>query len=280
VELCKICGGWHRATFSKTYWQSNCSPFEFPNVEDIHPAYAAPGFMVTNEEHEAFAELLGDRTFKRGAAICSGGEMTLFLLLPRISDELIAVDHSYRALGATIVKIQLLLKLGAKACRDLFIKEDNDKELKALAEPIKEALPAPMKAALASADANYQTLFDMSHCNTLRPHWFYAKVEDLERSIANIRKLRLVHSDLRDIAPRGPFDLLYISNALDHPSRDTKTPKIDEFAQLVASKGYMLLTSSYYSAAALRMSTLELQGARKNMRQSSSSWNHCVYQKE
>src|SRR5581483_3317482 len=160
MELCSICGGWHRATPTST---------TFLDVEDIHPDFCASGFMVTNEQPEVFAELLGDMTFTSAAAICSGGEMLLFLLLPRVTRELIAVDHSYRALGAAIVKAQMLVSLGAKDCRQLFIEKDT-KKIQQIAQPFKKALPQPVQDALLKVDNNGNLLFDHSHCMALAPH--------------------------------------------------------------------------------------------------------------
>lgn len=264
MELCSICGGWHRVT-PKTY--------EFPEVEDIHPAYCAAGYMCTNEQAYIFSELLGDQKFKRIAAICSGGEMLLFLLLPRVTDELIAVDHSYRALGAAIVKIQILVNIGAEACKTLFTMPRNSKNILAVAQPFIEALPQTIQSALRNIDENGHRLFDHTHCEALLTYWRKAKIEDLEASIKNVNKLKFVHGDMRDIAPRGPFDLAYFSNAFDHRSRENLLPDKEQFNPLVRPGGHALTAGTYH------LSGWIVKRAISSLPNLASTWVHSLYEK-
>src|SRR5437899_10670379 len=91
--------------------------------EDIHPAYTPTGeqYIVTNEEPDIHRFLLRGKTIKRAAAIAGGGEISLFLLLPRVREELVSVDHSYAALAAFYVKALLLEQMGSKTLRNLII---------------------------------------------------------------------------------------------------------------------------------------------------------------
>lgn len=76
-----------------------------PVFKDIHPAYNGGGYACTNEEPHIHTALIDqhhpdgkDGTFQRAAAISSGGEIPILVLLTR-AEEVVAIDHSYMALG-------------------------------------------------------------------------------------------------------------------------------------------------------------------------------------
>src|ERR1051326_4607040 len=76
------------------------------SFEDRFAGHNGQGYAITNEEPEVWAELLdglpetasaaadGRLPFRRALSICSGGEVPLLTLLPRV-EEVIAVDHNY-----------------------------------------------------------------------------------------------------------------------------------------------------------------------------------------
>lgn len=272
MELCRICGSYHRVA---------AQDYSFPKFEDIHPAYSAQGFLVTNEEHDLFKRFVGDLTFDNIASICSGGEMPMFLLLPRTNTQLIAVDHSYRALAATIIKLNLLVELGPEECRDLFVPPgqnssyNNSVAINKAAKPFVEKLPQVLQKELAGADANGWRLFDSSNCIALRKEWFYADLKDLELTLKNLSKLRLVHGDFRDISSKGPFDLVYLSNAFEHQTRENKLLATfkDEIYDMVKPGGYILAAVGGVPGIPGFKLVKSAYGAR-------STWNHFFYQKE
>src|SRR3990167_2283926 len=84
-----------------------------PKVEEKHTYNSSIVYKFTNEAPEEYIKLLGERTFQRGAGICSGGEVPLFVLMPRC-DEVIAIDHSLGSLAAAYIKVVMLGHLGPK----------------------------------------------------------------------------------------------------------------------------------------------------------------------
>jgi hypothetical protein len=245
-----------------------------PVFEDTFKTFTANGFSVTNEESAVLKELLGRRTFKKTAAICSGGEMLFFLFLP-CSKSVVAIDHSYNSLRAAYLKALLLDTLGAKNLHDLLMTGDKDLLAGAL-NKVAKLLPKPLVPAEKYKYPNYPPPPLPDAIRDLRKEWHRISVTTLEKAKSRLKSLAFVHGDLSDVASKGPFDLVYISNALEHVDRTGKNPEVAKVLELVAPGGYLLLTTGDYKPL-LTHSSLTLV---KSIKGFYTTWQHCLYQKK
>lgn len=231
-----------------------------PIFEDHHAAFnAASGYHVTNEEVDIYNTLLGRRRFTRMGGIAGGGEVPLFVMLPR-ADEVIVVDHSYQSLAACYLKAMLLAAHGMVGAKDLF-EDGYSKASKDAVEAIKAEAPASL--------ATYLHGYSSYEGSAIRREWHLAGDRNIKLAAANIHKLRLIHGDLQDLAPFGPFDCLYVSNAHDHGNRHQKSPTLTNYAALVTGRGSLLMTGTLYTADGrdLWKDTKTVKGYR-------TSWEH------
>lgn len=203
-----------------------------PPVKDLHSAYNAGGYTSTNEEPELINKLLGRHRFNKTAAICSGGEVIMFALLHR-SKSVIGVDHAYSALAATVAKLLLLQEFGHKKFEEL-LTYGKPSEVSDAFSKVRHLLPSVL------TKVAYSPAYDIS---CLRREVHFARPGALQRLEQNLPKLELRHGDLTDIAGDGPFDLLYISNAIEHTGRAGRTMSLAAVAPLVAPGGTVILTT-------------------------------------
>lgn len=182
-------------------------PFSF---EDRYPTNYGTGFGATNEEPFILKKLV--KSFRNGLAIASGGEVTFLVLLPRARKQLVLIDHSYSSLRAFTLKSLLLATLGAEATRNLFLDESTTK-LKDAIHKVRGDLPACLNTSGTVCDKI------SSETQNLRREWFYADLRSLKASAKNLHKIKLIHGDLTDTKEYGPFDFVYLSNALEHTGR-------------------------------------------------------------
>lgn len=86
--------------------------------------------------------------------------------------------------------------------------------------------------------------------NEIRREWQWVSLARLAYIRKNLHRVKLVHGDIQDLKKQGTgvFDLLYISNALQHRGRVIGTyepwAKFSHWAPLVRKGGYVLSTSS------------------------------------
>jgi hypothetical protein len=218
-----------------------------PQFVDKHPTYSASGFTVTNEEPELHRALLRGRRFNSTACIASGGEIMFFILINR-SKELTAVDHSYRALAACWLKALCLDQFGPRETKRLF-SEITYKEFVAKAEKLADGFPDALKKHFNLwPGALTQVTINVSEFESMRREWFYADERVLAKSCRNMGRVTLMHGDLRDLDKE--YDLLYVSNAMEHSGRDRKYPRADDLAKFVRPKGFMLVTGGYMQTPA------------------------------
>lgn len=211
-----------------------------PSFEDRHAAYTATGYSVTNEEPVLFNTLLKNRTFKKVAAISSAGEVPLIVLIPRTREQLVLVDHSYKSLATTYLKIVLLRTLGARELRRL-LTSGQPTMIREKIEAAAAEVPTPLQPSLDRYNLN-----DGELNYNLRREWYFTPLDKLREAARRLEQITIsmVHGDLLDIADSAPFDLLYISNALDgaHRRRNGTSltpPLIDP---LVGPRGIVLST--------------------------------------
>jgi hypothetical protein len=191
---------------------------KFANLHDfdVHTVYHA-----TNEEPALHTQLLttvSKKRFQKAASICSGGEIPFFVLLPRCQ-EVFAVDHSKAVIALAMSKMLILEKLGPKALHQLLL-EDRRAKYEDLLLEVKKDLPE-----------------DLRTCNTslgsykwpeVRREWGLISPATLAKALKHKDRLTFIHGDITDLAQFGPFDIVYLSNALEHMGRTGKAPVLTD----------------------------------------------------
>lgn len=206
--------------------------------EDVHPSYNVNGFACTNEEPSIHNMLLKSRRVKRAGGICSGGEIPLLVFAPR-AEEVIAIDHSYRALAVTMFKMIMLNDLGPRAFKSLIFNTETGEFQKKIVQPYYAQLPEAIRAKITQA-----TMISGYDFQELRREWYYVPLKRVAEVLAALGRVKLVHGDLTDLSKFGALDVFYMSNATDHLNRCGKIPKLDDMAPLVKPGGLMLATGN------------------------------------
>lgn len=239
---------------------------------DKYPKFDADGYLLTNEEPALFNKALEGQRFERAAGICSGGEVPLFVLLIH-ADSVIAIDHSYKALTATYIKSLVLAEYGP-AVRQL-LNAGYSAFLDAARKAVKE-VPKELQSFFkldpnaVGSSASYANTIDPGTFLGIVREWGYFSDDILLEASKRINCLTLVHGDLRDLRPWGPFDLVYLSNALEHSDRDRKQPDLENIKPLIKMGG-SVLTTSHASSMCAAWGT---QVARE--RSIRAAWTHYV----
>lgn len=193
------------------------------------------GYVVTNEDLAQWRNLLGDMKFERGASIVSGGEVLMFMLLPRC-ESVLGFDHGMRALLATSYKAALLhTSSTVEEFRNCFKPENAQKAF----ESVKKYIPEDI---LKSEPSHYGL-------HSSSPAYFdqLARVtkEEIEAAKGRLDRVTLAHCDVMDLLKNHePFDIIYTSNLCDHTNRHNKRWTLDDLAPLVKVGGYMIDTNS------------------------------------
>lgn len=218
-----------------------------PQFEDVYQHHTASGFGVTNEEPDLHRQLLGRRMFRKAACIASAGEIPFFVLLPRCR-EVVAIDHSYRSLVAAYTKALLLEQLGPAGVRNLMVNSRDPNELVEAALKVKDLLPENLRkhatfTAITKDSYGYTGggTFTEQDWRDLRREWREVRLSTLRAAVKNLHHTTFIHGDLKDLEKRGPFDLLYISNAMEHSGRNG-IPKPKDFVPLLKEGGLLLST--------------------------------------
>lgn len=208
-------------------------------------------YIVPNESVTVWRQLLKGLPVYNAAAICSGGEVGFFGLLPMVRNRLTLVDHSYESLYYATVKYLLLQEHGWKKAQELFRKggtllsKEVEKAINKLPEPLKAV--GERQKALDKQQRSDTYYFDY-HSSFVRAS---AQVSDTWSKIpsnllascnSKLHQVEFVHGDLTDVADRGPFNLVYVSNALDfnHSDRNGGRLLVKAVEGLVKPGGYVV----------------------------------------
>lgn len=246
--------------------------------EDLNEYDAGGGYAAPNEEPEIWTGLIKELDLDRAAGICSGGEVAFFSLLPHVKTELVLVDHSYYSLYFALCKFLLLSELGVDETIRLLSAENTASELEPIVKSLIDRLPPRVQdvAQQWSSRGGYGLTLSgySSRGSTTNPeltrYWEKAPVELVKQSTEKLGQLRFLHGDLTDLVERGPFDLVYLSNALEHSDRWGRNPLLYKTEAVVKPGGY-ILDCSYREHLRNRWECLEtIQG-------SSTSWVYHLY---
>lgn len=247
--------------------------------EDMHTHDGGRFYWAPNEEPLVFRELLENIHVKRAAAICSAGEVGLFGILPSVRHELVLVDHCYRSLAIAMIKYLLLRERGWEDARRLLTTSQDTAELQATIETLLDHLPEVVRQKSFRSTTrghwdfhnvkpfvnSYGTLISEIH-----RHWSETSELLVKRAARRINRINFVHGDLTDVTDKGPFDLVYISNAFAHTDRNGRylSAAAQKIEQLLKPGG--LVVGVHTDVARNRKWETVAQRAR-------TSWTHVVY---
>jgi len=239
-----------------------------PVFEDKNPYNGMNYYIITNEEPELFARMLGKRRFKRSAGIASGGEVPIQVLLPR-SDEVLAIDHAYPPLAHSYMKTLMIESLGINKFQKLLLETSGKyyPELVKLGQELAAMLPEPLNKHMPP------TSITSSFFTAMRREWLILR--GLRKIDEKLDKLTLIHGDLTDLGQYGQVDCLYISNALQHTNRTMKSPKLTDFAPLVADGGILMGTGNDFTPKVLGTAWKPLHSIMGTR----TSWQHVIIEK-
>jgi hypothetical protein len=238
--------------------------------EDLNK-YADRGYyLVPNEGTLDWRKLVKGLHVNRAAAICSSGEVGLIALLPTVRKELVLVDHSYASLSVAMLKYTMLRELGARETRRLLTESDSHKELSKNITKFLKKLPKEVQEAYRgvvmkrggsegpfviqpSPRVDYNRIDPKTGwyaelpsveppkvSSMLTREWDRLPQRDILRCTYKLDKVKFLHGDLSDLVERGPFDLLYISNATTHRGRNG-APDLRELSACLKPGGYVLV---------------------------------------
>ena len=226
------------------------------------------GFVQPNEDLGTLRSLLPPSTLTKTAAICSGGEVPLTLLLP-ISQEVVAVDHAATSLAWAYCKALMMEKLSGDAIKKLFLFEalhilDLFREL----EPeVPDALRGKGPFKRLDGWPNY-----------LGPLWLTIPTYSIDQAREKLDSLTMIHGDLRDLD--GEFDLFYSSNAhCGHAGHDGRSPTYNDYAKIVRHGGHVLATAYNPHRTDNRWKLVSQKRFKEGRGQIMSDWCYQLHEK-
>lgn len=215
------------------------------NFEDVN-SFSVSGYLVPNECVKTWNELLDGVSVNRAAGICSGGEIGFFSLLPHVRRELVLVDHSYYSLAAAMYKYLVLRKLGWKEAHQLFTGDDPERA-QAVSSQVKTELPDVLQQAFTAVEQDAGV--GLSRHKSVKGFWKRVPEEILKDAFKRLDKITFIHGDLSDLEHRGPFGLLYLSNALEHSGRIVSKIQLKAaITRAVRPGGLIVLTGRHGSS--------------------------------
>lgn len=253
--------------------------------QDLNTYQTTNCYVLTNENTSAYRNLLKNiPDISRAAAICAGGEVGFFCLLPKVTDELVLVDHGYQAVGVAMVKHYLLKKHGAIKVREFLCGSGDKKDKYSFPHTVSEEFKKELKEALKSLpkvlqEVNIGNLINKAFVNytghistSLSREWSKYTPEILAGINGKLDLVSFVHGDFGDLGRRRPFDLIYISNMLGHINRHNAHPKIESIQKLVKRPGGFILRSD-----APGMDEKEAWMVLETLPRDYTSWTHGLY---
>lgn len=237
--------------------------------EDL-ASYEDPGYyIVPNEDTVEWRKLIKGLRVNKAAAICSSGEVGLVAMLPTVRKELVLVDHSYASLSVAMLKYTMLRELGATETKRLLTAATPD-ELRINLDKFVATLPEKVRKVYAQRvnARSFERGFVINrpgkkyNYNKIDPKTGYYEVveqkdnyevngsivrewnrlphRDVLRSASKLDRVKFLHGDLTDLAAKGPFDLFYLSNALEHSGRKGR-PVVEQVQACIKPGGYAIV---------------------------------------
>lgn len=244
--------------------------------EDVHKHEWKGYYAIPNENVFRWRDMLKNTPIYRAAGICSSGEVGFFGILPLVRRELVLIDHSYKSIQVAALKYLLLREKGARETLRLLTQGTQDEiaqEVKALADKLPEGLRSCFDKNVdglwmqpkTPLDRNYNSYYyDSSYYGwasatdqpsydlpKLHKEWARYPLGLVQKAARKLDRVSFLHGDLTDLAERGPFGLVYLSNALQHESRergkrDYSDSALEKVEAAVKKGGYVILAVSVY----------------------------------
>ena len=244
-----------------------------PVFEDRYPNFDGNrAYLHTNEEPDVFRALLMEegRPLVRTGGICSGGDVPMLALLP-LSQEVVAIDHCYKSLGAAYMKALLLADLGPVLLTDL-LRVSNFSSIANSMGTLMPQVPSKLQAGAESLWKSF-TPTSLYAVETMYKHWVTNTPQSvLKDAYDKLDRIKFVHGDLRDLD--GQFDIVYTSNAQDHDGRHGFTRR-DNLVHILSQGGGLMTAGPYYQEPP--SSDWKIV---KSVRGKSTSWTHEIHRRK
>lgn len=214
--------------------------------ENLHDYEGSSAYLVPNEKPLIFREMLKNYYIQRAAGICSAGEVGLFGLLPTVRKDLTLVDHCYGSLAVAMIKVLMIEEYGWEETLQLLTAKDYAKT-NVIIDKMKKKLPKPLQMKH-HPPFSYQN-YDQKKGKYVDSHSPNGELSLMWQSVPKTlikqisQKLDLVtflHGDLTDLIERGPYDLVYVSNAFGHVDRTRLSPRHAEIEKIVKPGGLII----------------------------------------
>lgn len=189
-------------------------------------------YAATNESILRWREFLKRIPLYRVGAVCSGGEVGFLSILPLVRTELVLVDNSYAALQVAMFKYLLLRDLGPRKAHEL-LSSGTVQEFKSEFNKVKGEIPLK--------EPSWSSLLDQYYCRNITREWKRVSADLVNKACKKLDKVKFVHGSFTDLVDKGPFSLVYLSNALGYGGEDIKA-QIALVEKSLRPGGYVILT--------------------------------------
>lgn len=203
--------------------------------EELREFNATGGYMFTNESIELSAKLTKDTAAKTVTGICSGGDLLFGAFAPQ-AEKCVMVDHSLSSLKHAMTKAILIENLTGSELKRLLDDANSHYGKSYVTKQYGYVDPCPLQDAVEEAlkelPPNIQRLGsyygdpNILHAAKWGNVWKTVTAEQIDAVRERLDTIKLIHGDLRDV--QGSFDLLYLSNAMEHTGYDGKAPELKE----------------------------------------------------
>lgn len=195
--------------------------FKFVQNAKAPASFYKDGYAFPNESMTVLRQLVAGRKLRKAGGICSGGEVPLTVLLPNCTGPVVAVDHSLHSLYVAMTKALMLEKLTNQELYKL-LEPNPDTKLNNVWKQFQNDLLAELPENLRSA---FRRVADP--CISLasfQKYWMPPNLSVAELDIARerLKNLTFVYGDLTALTKFGKFQVVYLSNAMEHTPKFVK----------------------------------------------------------
>lgn len=214
--------------------------------EDLTNYDGQSGYVCPNEDVSIWRDFVKGRRIDRAGAICSGGEVGFFALLPTVRQELALIDHSYASLSYAMLKYMILCERGWKDTQRLFSSSSHRTELEAIITALLDRLPASVLGGSDHLDYSYTKgrvgVRLTGGSSVMRQMWSEVTPSVASSFYSKLGKVRFIHGDMKALAGYEPFDLFYMSNAHDGGNGNRSMPMLEDIQRALKPGGLVLST--------------------------------------
>lgn len=222
--------------------------------KDLNDFNALTCYAVVNENISAWRECLDGIEVDNAASICSGGEVAFFGILPSVKERLSLIDHSYASMYFAIGKYNMIEKFGASKTHELFTGFNWYKGGRRWSPSVDNYVQDPEAESSISSN-DLRKAFDKANKRlptakhgvngywppaSLRVTWQNIDVQEVAEFRRNRTKIQFLHGDVGDLADIRPYDLVYLSNALDYKGRNGSGHDAFRLNEVVKPGGFVL----------------------------------------